>query len=305
VTTLQGKAVRPQKETRGDVEQLSFWIIPADGHQIKVTSVITSATPKLRDGTPVEVSGNINSEDELVAEKITRLDHPTPKPPSKLLLIAGAVVIVLLVAAVGIYLATRNPASSPPGTPSSGGAQPTGPCKPGYTSRLALPTDQVCVTSATRAEVIDDNSKAQSRLATATYGPDTCAQGYVWRDARQGDHVCVTPDVRAQAAGDNAAAAARRTIGPYGPDTCIQGFVWREAWPTPPDHVCVLPQTRSQAASDNAQAHARLATATYGPDTCAQGFVWREATPTDHVCVTPAVRSQTAQDNRLASSRAQ
>lgn len=177
----------------------------------------------------------------------------------------------------------------------------SGTCKDDYVWRSIRSSDKVCVSPASKAQADADNAAADSRKATATYGPDTCISGYVWRDAFSGDHVCVTPDVRSQAAADNAAAASRVDPGgAYGPDTCIAGFVWREA--SSSDHVCVTPDVRSQAAADNAAAESRKVTSLYGPDTCADGFVWRDAFSGDHVCVTPAVRTQTAADNAAAPS---
>lgn len=177
---------------------------------------------------------------------------------------------------------------------------PSGTCKDDYVWRLIKPNDKVCISPASKAQVDADNAAADSRKATATYGPDTCAEGYVWREAFADDHVCVEASVRAQTAADNAAAASRWTTGAYGPHTCISGFVWREA--APGDDICVTPDIRTQAANDNAAADSRKATAAYGPDTCASGFVWREAFSGDHVCVTAAVRDQTVADNANAPS---
>jgi len=179
---------------------------------------------------------------------------------------------------------------------------PSGTCKDGYVWRLIRSSDKVCVPPSSKAQADADNAAADSRLCTATYGPDTCAEGYVWREAFSGDTVCVTPATRSQAAADNAAAASRWVLGAYGPHTCIAGFVWREATGSPTDDVCVTGDVRTQAAADNAAAASRLCTANYGPDTCAQGFVWREAFSNDHVCVTGEVRSQTANDNAAAPS---
>jgi hypothetical protein len=178
----------------------------------------------------------------------------------------------------------------------------SGTCKDNYVWRLIKNSDKVCVSTASKAQADADNGAADSRMCTATYGPDTCAQGFVWRDAFSGDHVCVTGATRSQAAADNAAAASRWVSGAYGPHTCIPGFVWREATGSPSDDVCVTGDIRSQAAADNAAAASRMCTATYGPDTCAQGYVWREAFTHDHVCVTGAVRDQTAADNAAAPS---
>jgi hypothetical protein len=173
----------------------------------------------------------------------------------------------------------------------------SGTCKDNYVWRLIRGSDKVCVSPSSKAQADADNSAADSRLCTATYGPDTCAQGFVWRDAFSNDHVCVSGATRSQAAADNAAAASRWVSGAYGPHTCIAGYVWREATGDTSDDVCVTPDRRTQAAADNAAAASRMCTATYGPDTCAQGYVWRGAFGSDHVCVTGAVRDQTAADN--------
>ena len=82
----------------------------------------------------------------------------------------------------------------------------SGTCKDNYVWRLIRSSDKVCVSPGSKAQADADNGAADSRLCTATYGPDTCAQGFVWRDAFSGDHVCVTGATRSQAAADNAAA---------------------------------------------------------------------------------------------------
>ena len=86
-------------------------------------------------------------------------------------------------------------------------------CKPGYVLRLAFKGDNVCVTMATREQVLADNDAAKDRVETNPallhHGPTTCKQGYVWREAREGDVVCVTPAVRADTRKDNETAASR------------------------------------------------------------------------------------------------
>jgi hypothetical protein len=80
----------------------------------------------------------------------------------------------------------------------------------GYVWRDASPTDHVCVTGATRAQVLADNAVKASRWVNGAYGPHTCVNGYVWREAFGGDDVCVSGTQRSQARADNAAAASRR-----------------------------------------------------------------------------------------------
>ena len=85
-------------------------------------------------------------------------------------------------------------------------------CIPGYVWREAFPGDRICVTAATRQQVLRDNQLAASRRSPngGPYGADTCVAGFVWREARPSDHVCVPPADRQQAAMDNQAAASRR-----------------------------------------------------------------------------------------------
>ena len=70
--------------------------------------------------------------------------------------------------------------------------------------READPSDYVCVTGATRAQVRADNAVRSSRWVTGAFGPHTCRTGYVWREAWAGDDVCVTGAQRSQARADNA-----------------------------------------------------------------------------------------------------
>ena len=67
-------------------------------------------------------------------------------------------------------------------------------CKPGFVWREAFPGDHVCVTGATRSQVVSDNSQAAARKQA---GIDWCVSGFVWREAAPSDHVCVSGTVRA------------------------------------------------------------------------------------------------------------
>jgi hypothetical protein len=84
-------------------------------------------------------------------------------------------------------------------------------CIQGFVWREATPSDHVCVTSATREQVRNDNAAAVQRRSPngGLYGADTCRQGYVWREAFPGDHACVTPATRKQALFDNGRKSAR------------------------------------------------------------------------------------------------
>jgi hypothetical protein len=127
-------------------------------------------------------------------------------------------VLVLLIAGAVFALLQRNdePVSKPPPAPTSTTALPTSPaspCKPGLVPRLARPTDLVCVTRASAAQVIYDNNPdvQAARLPNprgGPYGPNTCLQGYVWREAFEGDVVCVDGATRSRSRQENADAAA-------------------------------------------------------------------------------------------------
>jgi len=84
-------------------------------------------------------------------------------------------------------------------------------CKNGFVWREARPTDHVCVTDQTRAQVLADNTRANVRRnpSGGPYGPDTCLSPFVWREAFVGDHVCVTEVVRQQTEYDNSQAPSR------------------------------------------------------------------------------------------------
>ena len=83
-------------------------------------------------------------------------------------------------------------------------------CKQGYVWREARPSDHVCVTPQTRAEVARQNREARRLWVNGAYGKHTCVQGYVWREAFQGDDVCVDPTVRDDTRRDNGLAAQRK-----------------------------------------------------------------------------------------------
>ena len=192
----------------------------------------------------------------------------------------------------------RTPGSTAPFTPST--------CRQGFVWREAVGGDYVCVTPATRAEAVRDNSLAASRKAPrgGPFGPDTCMPGFVWREVTPADHICVTPETRSAVSADNKAGSLRvvKHVA-LKSDTCKQGFVWREA--VTDDHVCVIPAVRAEASRDNAAAANRRSPngGASGPDTCKPGFVWREVILSDHVCVTPQTRSAAAADSIAAGDR--
>jgi hypothetical protein len=80
-------------------------------------------------------------------------------------------------------------------------------CLDGYIWRGVVPTDHVCVTSATYQQVHRESDTAGDRHLP---GSDLCIQGFIWREAVQGDHVCVLPASWRQAHDDNLAREARR-----------------------------------------------------------------------------------------------
>jgi uncharacterized protein (DUF2237 family) len=80
-------------------------------------------------------------------------------------------------------------------------------CLDGYVWRGVVPTDHVCVTSATRDQVAADNAAGQSLHVP---GSEVCVQGYVWRMAVEGDRVCVTPARWDETQDDNLAREVRR-----------------------------------------------------------------------------------------------
>jgi hypothetical protein len=85
-------------------------------------------------------------------------------------------------------------------------------CISGYVWRNARDGDAVCVTTATRDAVAQQNANpaANREPNGGAYGPNTCLQGFVWREAFDGDAICVTPAVRQATLADNAAAESRR-----------------------------------------------------------------------------------------------
>ena len=86
-------------------------------------------------------------------------------------------------------------------------------CLPGYTWRLIVPDDHVCVSEASHRQAEVDNQLAGSRRnpAGGAFGADTCQTGFVWREAFPEDKVCVIPEIRKQTQQDNAQAALRVT----------------------------------------------------------------------------------------------
>lgn len=103
---------------------------------------------------------------------------------------------------------THQPLELAPGSKSGGAASDT--CRSGYVWREARPSDHVCVTPQTRAEVARQNRDAPRHWVNGAYGKHTCVQGLVWREAFKGDDVCVDPRVRDEARRDNELAAQRR-----------------------------------------------------------------------------------------------
>lgn len=109
---------------------------------------------------------------------------------------------------------TYQPLELAPGSKSKGGARDT--CMSGYVWREARPSDHVCVTPQTRAEVARQNRDAPRFWVNGAYGKHTCVQGLVWREAFKGDDVCVEPRVRDEARRDNELGAQRRAAVPPG-----------------------------------------------------------------------------------------
>lgn len=150
-------------------------------------------------------------------------DAPVPVPPPKkpwwpwavaaaLLLVVGLVAWWLLRGDPGPGEPSVSP-SSP--TPSPSVSSPAPPCQEPLVPRLTRPTDLVCVTKVSAAQVVVDNdpqTQAQRRAGGGPYGPDTCKVGWVWRDAFPGDHVCVTGETRARTAAENKAATLKPTL---------------------------------------------------------------------------------------------
>jgi hypothetical protein len=111
--------------------------------------------------------------------------------------------ILPLFAAVAAVVAIPAPAQ----------AQPYGPdtCISGFVWREARGGDTVCVTSAERDAVAQQNANpGANKDPNAGSGPESCSQGYVWREAFDGDTICVTPGFRKQMLDANAAAASRK-----------------------------------------------------------------------------------------------
>jgi hypothetical protein len=111
--------------------------------------------------------------------------------------------------------ATVPPAAAAP-SPGTNAAPPAeaapeaqvapGTCLPGFVWREARPGDRVCVTTATRAEVAEQNATPDLNRAE---GSLNCLSGYVWREAFDGDTICVDVATRARTRADNAEADDR------------------------------------------------------------------------------------------------
>jgi hypothetical protein len=72
-------------------------------------------------------------------------------------------------------------------------------CPKDRVRRDAFQGDLVCVTRATREQIIVDNTAAPSR----TRPNGNCLPGFVWREAGPADHACVPPDSRRRVRIDN------------------------------------------------------------------------------------------------------
>jgi len=85
-------------------------------------------------------------------------------------------------------------------------------CISGYTWRLAVPSDHVCVSEDSRKRVELENQRAAERRELSgqgNYGADTCLIGYVWREAFEGDTVCVLPSRREEVREENSLTTQR------------------------------------------------------------------------------------------------
>lgn len=110
------------------------------------------------------------------------------------------VAAVSLMSVTALSIAGFGPASADPNT-----------CSAPYVWRNARPGDAVCVTTATRRTVADENADpgANKQPGGGAYGPDTCAATFVWREAFPGDTICVSTGERDATLADNSAAASR------------------------------------------------------------------------------------------------
>jgi len=135
-----------------------------------------------------------------VTKQAVPVEPAGPRRPWWLLVVAA--LLVLLVGAVVFFLLRDD-----------GETTPKARCSADLVPRLARPTDLVCVTEASAAQVLYDNNPAVQNERHPTprggpYGPETCSQGYVWREAFEGDTVCVDPPTRTRTRQENADAAA-------------------------------------------------------------------------------------------------
>jgi len=85
------------------------------------------------------------------------------------------------------------------GRPGGAILQTSDACRPGFVWRMASPTDHVCVTPQTRAQIAADNAasrKYEARGAIGATGAPACPKGYVWRLSNPEDKVCVKAQAR-------------------------------------------------------------------------------------------------------------
>lgn len=149
----------------------------------------------------------------VTVSKATTAATVIPRKPPWWLIAAG-IGLVVIIAGVAFVLFSGNGTPTATTTTTTTGPTSNG-CKPGLVPRLARPSDKVCVSKASAAQVIFDNNpdvqvsrKPNPPDPNGLYGINTCLQGYVWRDAFQGDQVCVDGATRDRAAQENANAAA-------------------------------------------------------------------------------------------------
>lgn len=195
MTTAKGIVSRINKETRPDGTHLSFWINAADGTNTKVDILSTPELPNVHDGDTVEASGEINSEDELVATTLRKLDQPKPQPKRWKLYAVGLVIILALVGLI-LWL-TRNKAQGAIdvavincGRPVSeapvvvtGAANPDAPIASGVTqsnghfvaSRLAAGTYNILVGTQKRSASTNGKSETQGTVLDLTFPGELCS----------------------------------------------------------------------------------------------------------------------------------
>ena len=80
-------------------------------------------------------------------------------------------------------------------------------CKSGFVWREASSNDLVCVTTASRSKVADENRNAAQGVQPGA--APTCRSGLVWREAFSGDLVCVPPGRRDEVEENRVGASLR------------------------------------------------------------------------------------------------